>query len=196
VGLVTGATDHARSPVREPVHAHHHRRIAGEDSSLDVKVIAIVGEDLGDEDRQGGIHIGRAHVHAHAHPFAGAIVCPRGDAHLAMSVVELDMGEGVDGLGLGVTRCGRVGRDRGLPPGRGRGRGRIRLIQGTAAGVGRGQLAEGEGASVISGIAGQGRLHNRLLLSLLTKMFCNLTDGNYHSQIKFLRNRHIKFPDF
>ena len=156
MGRATDETVHGRSLVREPVHVHRHR-IVGEGLRLDV-MIAIVGGDLGDEDRQGGIHIGHVRVHVPARPFAEAIVCPRGGARLAMNAVGLGMEEEVGDLGLGATRYARVGRDRGLLLGLVRGRDHILLFQGTAAGVGRGQLAEEGGVSVILGIADRGRL--------------------------------------
>lgn len=177
---VMGATDRVRTRDHELVHAHHHhRRIEGEDTSLDVMTV-IVGGDLGGEVHQGGIHIGPTRALALAPPFVGGIVYRRGDARLAMSVVGLDMGEGVGALGPGVTQCARVGHDRDLLLGLVRARDRIPLIQGIAVGAGRGQLAAAEGALVISEIADRGLPHDCDLLSWLMKVFCNVTNGIYY----------------
>lgn len=175
-----GATDHARTRDPVPVRARH-CHIEGEDMNLDVMTV-IVGGDSGDGVHQRGIHIGPALIHALAPPFVEEIVYRQGVAHLATSVVGLGMGEQAGALGLGVTRCDRVGRDQDLLLGLVHARDHIPLTRGTVAGVGRNQLAVVEEVLAISGIAGRGHPRECYLLSWLIKTFCNVTDGIYNPE--------------
>jgi len=166
VGLETGVTDTARCLAPELVHVRH-RLTEGGLTSLDA-MIAIAGEDMEEGDLPGEILTDLTHDHARGHLFAEGIGYLRGDDRRVMSVEEQDMEEEVDALDLGVTRYGRVAQGRGLFRVLDRDRGRTLRIRDIVE-AGQGQPAGGEGVSVISEIAGRGRLRDCALFSWLTK---------------------------
>jgi len=158
-----GATDIARSLAPALVHVRH-CLIDGEGTSLDVMIATVEG-DMGEEDRQAGIHTDHCRAHAQGHLFVGWTVSLQGDDHRAMSVGEQGMEGEEGGLDLEATRCGQVDQGRGPFRVLARGRDHILRIPGTVE-AGRGQAAEGGGVSVILGIAGRGRLRDFLYFFL------------------------------
>jgi len=148
---------------------------------------------MGEEDHQGGIYTGRTPGRARDHLFlAEETDCHRGDDRRVMSVGEQVMEGEYDGLDLGVIRCDRVGRGRGLSHVLARDRGRILRIQGIVE-VGRGRAAEEGGLSAISEIAGRGR-HDFFVFFWLTALTSFGIYGKYLSQMHLLRKSdvHIK----
>jgi len=154
-------------------------------------MIAIVEGGMVEGVRRGGIRIGHCHARAQGRlSFVEGIAYLLGDAHRVTNVGERDMEGEEDGLDLGAIRCGRVGQGRGPFRDLARGLALILHIRGIVE-AGQGRPAEGEGVSVISGIAGRGHLHDCVAFFLAHKLFILLSMGILSHLHNLKSNIHI-----